>query len=96
MICIVQLIYNNTSGFIIKFAASDQKLVLIPSGYCLVTASHGAVYIRQGVSADDQDSFRVKGMLEEVLHSFPEFRASPYNHQQFQVHLESLVAGHGF
>ena len=84
----LKTVVAQTTVFVLAANMDDDRLVMIPSGFLLVTASHGATYVRKGLSADEQDSCRVKFMLSEVLASFQEFRSDPYSHQQLHGHLD--------
>ena len=74
---------RDNGGFSIKLSADDDLCAIIPSGFLLISASTHCKYLRWNISSDAQDSIRVKIMLKELLHDFPEMRADSQPHQKF-------------
>ena len=53
----------------------EDSVVCLPSGFILMTASAGCNFLRWAVSSDDLDLARVKHMLNDMLHCYPEMRS---------------------
>lgn len=80
---------TSAGGFATRVKASDDQIIMIPSGFVLLTASEGSKAMRWNVSADDADKARTKFMLSAVLASFPEFRQPSFSYSSFLEWLEA-------
>ena len=68
--------------------------IIIPSGMLMMTAAgeEGVTYLRWSVSGDQQDTCRVRLVLNNLLASFPELRAGNPHFNQFQAWLADNTA----
>ncbi len=63
---------RETGGFVMKPQKND--VVLLPSGFVMMSASNTCVYARWVVSGDQEDARRVSSMLESLITEFTEIR----------------------
>jgi hypothetical protein len=56
---------KDTGGFAVTHDSS--RLLIVPTGFLLITASNGCVGARWSVSGGDSDTLRVKQGLQSVL-----------------------------
>ena len=74
-------------GFAYRGHSEDMRLLVIPSGRLVISASNGSIYLRWGIYVDDADLARVKTMIDAVLPSFPEFKNPAYPMHKFHEYL---------
>ena len=55
--------------------AAEDRMVCLPSGFIIMTASTGCHFLRWAVSIDDLDLAQVKHLLADMLHSYTEMRS---------------------
>ena len=67
---------ETTGGFVISLSPTLESVVVVPSGFVIITASKGCSYLRWAVAGDQQDSARVRFMLGELMAAMPEVRSS--------------------
>ena len=61
-------------GWCLHMGSVDDVVYFVPSGHLLLISSQDCIYLRWGVSADDQDTARVKCVCTSIAESFTEFR----------------------
>ena len=79
-------------GFIVKNAATDPRLCVIPSGFVVIVASRGASIVRWAVSADAQDSERVCDTIRAMMETFPESKAESSGFPQLLGFLDNNLS----
>ena len=67
---------ETTGGFVMSLSSTLESVVVVPSGFVIITASEGCSYLRWAVAGDQQDSARVRFMLGEMMAAMPEVRSS--------------------
>ncbi len=76
---------RETGGFVMKPQKND--VVLLPSGFVMMSASNTCVYDRWVVSGDQDDARRVSSMLESLITEFTETRNPASGHPAFVEYL---------
>ena len=65
---------TDTKGFCVRLSeAENENLIILPSGFILLSGSKGCTSLRWGVASDDRDTARVLAMGERVIASFQEY-----------------------
>jgi hypothetical protein len=88
---IQRLLAEAKSSWLIRFedgiTAEGHCGVLIPSGFCILSATSQARYIRWSLVADNADMTRVRATMQHMLDSFPEYKNHQNPHVQLAQHL---------
>ena len=73
-------------GWLCKFesgnTAKGHSMIVIPSGFMIMTAAENATMLRWPLISDDADKQRVSSGLRNLLDSFPEFRVEAQGRAQ--------------
>jgi hypothetical protein len=81
------ILIREAGGFIMKPQKND--VVLLPSGFVMMSASRTCVYARWVVSGDQEDARRVSSMLESLITEFTEIRNPASGHVAFLDYLKT-------
>ena len=81
-------VVKDTGGFVLK--CSEKSIVLLPSGFLILSASVDACYIRYPVSGDSMDTQRVMSTLETLVSQYPECRHPSSVYPQFLACLKDM------
>ena len=83
----------NDGGWFCRFengnTARGHSMIVIPSGFMILTAADGATMLRWPLVSDEADKQRVSSGLHSLLDSFPEFRAESQGHAQLSSYLDN-------
>ena len=85
-----RLLVEAKSSWLIRFddgvTAEGHCGVLIPSGFCILSATSNARCIRWPLVADNADFNRVRSTMQQMLDSFAEYKSSHDPHVQLAKH----------
>jgi len=84
----INKVVKDTGGFVLK--CSEKSIVLLPSGFLILSASVDACYIRYPVSGDSMDTQRVVSTLETLVSQCPECRDPRSCYPQFLSSLKDI------
>ena len=77
----------NDGGFFAEFidgtGSCGETLLIVPSGFLVITAAASATILNWSVAADEADWSRVKMTLKNLIESFPEYRNADTSYAQF-------------
>jgi hypothetical protein len=87
----MDVLASHISGFGgFAIAHDNTQIVVVPTGFVIITISTGCIGLRWSMSSDDADTNRVKLGLDKLITSFPEMGNASTGHSQWLAWLSSI------